>query len=264
MARWFGRVVLVAGLAACKAPPEAPGDLEDLSRYLFREWDAEDPAVMEAGVANLDELLGDLDLTGNVNDRSFQIGPLDEEDVVAIDRPEDRDLDDCLGVAVARESPWSVEDHARLQSEADQSEWESSAPDYERVFTRGGECFADGTCEVMETVNHVTRSNALLRVPFVLCKNFRWVELEDGRQAIAARSWFERSWPGESGNTMLWQSYAVDLWIGQPGGETWRYQALWSESDVGISGDNLIVGTLKAGTEAIFQAGDDAIEDMYH
>ena len=44
-------------LGCRKAPPEAPKDLQELSRYLYREWQNDDPEVMAAGMDNLHAFL---------------------------------------------------------------------------------------------------------------------------------------------------------------------------------------------------------------
>ena len=52
------------GLAVgCGAPPvEAPAEIDELSKYLFENFDSEDPAVMLAGAENLEAYMLLLDL----------------------------------------------------------------------------------------------------------------------------------------------------------------------------------------------------------
>ena len=92
----------VAGLVlmsmGCKPPPEAPAELDELSRYLYREWESPDPLVMSEGLNNLDVFLADYDLDAHVNDRSFELELLTREDLDAsgIDWPTDRPLGELL------------------------------------------------------------------------------------------------------------------------------------------------------------------------
>ena len=43
--------------AGCKAPPDAPDQLESLAAFLFAHAGDEDPAALEAGVGNVDQWL---------------------------------------------------------------------------------------------------------------------------------------------------------------------------------------------------------------
>lgn len=249
-------------LAACKAPPEAPADLGELSRYLYREWDAEDPEVVRVGLQNLVDFLSDKDLTGSVNDRSWTLPDLTDEDVAGISRP-DRDISAVVGVSVAFESAWPVEDHANVQIQADQRPYEPTAPDhYDRSFVDPTDptCFPDQACDRLVTFNEATRQNILMKVTFELFKDFRAVPMEEG-WAFIARSWFEQSWPGDDGKVMLYQSYSTDLWIGRDD-KTWRFQSLWSESDLGIAAsEETVVATVKVATDGIYERVDAEIAE---
>lgn len=255
------RIVWLASvLAACKAPPEAPEDLGDLSRYLYREWDAEDPEVVRVGLTNLVTFLSDHDLTGNVNDRAWTLPDLTDEDVAGVDHP-DRDLTALAGVSVAFESVWPIEDHANVQVQADQTPYEPTAPDhYDRVFVDPTDpsCFPVRGCERLDTVNDATRQNVLMHVTFELFKDFRSLDLDDG-WAIISRSWFDQPWPGDDGKVTLFQSYSTDVWIGR-GDHTWRFQSLWSESDLGFAAsDETVVATVKVATDGIYERVDEQI-----
>ncbi len=261
--------LLLLPCLGCVAPPEAPEALDELSRFLYREWDHPDPLVMEDGIANLEAFLSDFDMTGHVNGRSWEIQPLFDEDVLDISRP-DRPLEDCVALGVAVESRWPVFDHARVQAEADQTPFEPTAPEhYDRFFLdpEDSACLPGRECDVLRTLNEATRKNFLLQVTFDLFKDFRWVRMpgEEDRWALVARSWFAEPWPGAKENVTLWQSYAVDVWMGVGEDTTWRFQALWSESDLGFSvSDKDVIATVKLATDNIFGAGDDAIGEQYH
>jgi hypothetical protein len=265
----LGSVTLVlAVLLACTPPPEAPSELNDLTRYLYRTQADPDDAVVKAGLDNLQLFLADKDLSGDasVNDRSWALDDLREEDVADLERP-DRDLALEIGLSVARESQWPPEDHARAQSETDQRPFEPTAKDlYERSFPNEPDpaCFVARTCTLLESFNHATRKNVLMDVTFELWKDFRWVALDDDRHAIIARSWFKEPWPGADGDIILQQSNALDIWLGQDDGTTWRFQALWSETEGLAVSDDIILGTVKLATDDIFETGDEQIGELYH
>jgi hypothetical protein len=250
--------------SACKKPPEAPKELNQLSTYLYQEWDNEDPAVMEAGLANLRAFLRDEDLEGGIMDRSWELEPISKSDVSDIPFPKDADPKNTLGVAVSYLSSWPVADHAVLQLEEDQLPAEPSAKVYTRSFPDEGKpaCFLDQSCDPLSSVNDIERQNLLLSVVMVLYKDFRWIETEQGL-AVAARSWLEESFEGQNGSSNIVQSYSVDIWL-PVGKKTWRYQTLWSESEVAGASDAATIGTLKSSIDRAMETADEAIEELYH
>lgn len=265
-----GRNVLVALLASgCVPPPDAPEDLDALSRFLYREQAWPSPLVPADGMENLRALLAAVpDLEGTVMDRSWSLSDLTVEDVQGLPERPDRDPALAAGVAVAYRSQRPIVDHARAQTEADQRPFEATAPDhYDRSFlnTEDPSCFIDGTCEVLETFNDATRENLLMTITFELRKDFRWLTLPDGRRGFLARSWYERSWNGERENVTVWQSYSVDAWIeADDPAQTLRFQTLWSETDLGVPiSDEAVVATVRGGIDDFFKQFDEAAAERY-
>lgn len=250
---------------ACNPPPEAPGELDDLSRYLFASWS--DEAAATAGLDTLQVLLDDVDLDDDdVDDRSFLIGPIGADALLDVEHPA-RDPDDTVGVGVGLASPWPVADHARLQTEDDQLPWEISAVAYERTFVEPEDpsCFADGSCDIMRTENLIERSSIALKVEYLLFKDFRWIEITGGQRAFFSRSWCDRVWEGENGSSSVLQSYSLDVWLPPPTGEgCWRYQVVWSEVEVLGGSEAAVATTIKRSTNEILEAGDVWIEELYH
>lgn len=259
----------LAGGVGCYTP-EAPDELNELSRYLYRSWEDEDERVQVAGLLNLEAILADAGLSTDaaLNDRAWEIGQLEPDDVAAVDHP-DRDLAAALGVAVAFESTWPAGCHAGMQAQADQLPVEPSASDYVRTFpdTDDPSCFVDGSCDVLVTENAVRRSNILFAASFELHKTFRWFDYEtedgDARRAFYSRSWLSESWPGDNGKGMMWQSFSVDVWIDRGDDTTWRYQTLWSETDIGIAvAPSTEIGTIKGSVDTAMAKGDIAIGEL--
>jgi len=264
MRAWW---VLALGVG-CKAPPEAPTELSELSRYLYREWSNEDEEVVAAGLRNLTSVLAGQDLAGDVLQRSWALADLSEEDVAALPTRPDRDPADAVGVGVAYASRWTPRDHAQVQVQADQRPFEPTASEhYDRTFpdTQEPECFLDRECLVLRTFNEATRKNLLMKVTFELPKELRWVVVEEGRWSFVSRSWYEQPWSGDNGKVTLWQSYSVDVWLDDGDGGTWRFQTLWSESDLGVEfSDETVIATVRNATDQFFRACDDAIGREFH
>jgi len=257
--------VIFGVIVGCQAPEPAPTELSDLSRYLFREWANPNPEVMADGVENLADMLADVNLTDGVMERSWTLRDIAIRDLHDVDWNRSRNPSDALGLGIAYASIWPVDDHSRMQTEADQLPAEPSATHYARTFpeTTHPKCLVDASCPTLVTQSEITRKNILMTLDFELYKDIRWVATQRG-DALAARSWIDRTWRGESGNTALHQSYSIDIWI--PAGDgAWRYQTLWTESDVGLStSDELVLATVTSAIDHAVHVQDEAIEALFH
>lgn len=248
---------------------EAPTELSELNRFLYREWGVSDETLLTDGVANFVAVMAPVDIEGSLSERSFQPGLLSAEDVQEHERP-DRPLENLLGVAVAYLSPWSTADHARIITIEDQTPAQPTAPLYQRTFTGAAspECFLSRECMTLTSVNEVRRENLVLSVDFTVFKDYRWVPLDDaseqnGRWSILARSWFTESFASDNGNSTLWQSHTLDLWMDRPDGSLLRYQSLWTETEIsGVSDPDLILGAVRLSLDDTFEAEDDFIEEL--
>jgi len=145
---------------------------------------------------------------------------------------------------------------------------EPTAKKYVRTFPDldSPDCYVDRSCDVLITVNDIRRENLLLSVGMILYKDIRWVPLPDEEDswAMMSRSWIDQVWEGDNGKTSVEQSYSLDVWIPRKKNRAWRYQLLWSESDVGVSNEDAITGTVKGSTDSAMKTQDEAIEDLYH
>jgi hypothetical protein len=261
------RLVALVALGAAACTPTAPKELNDLTWYLYREWDNPDPKVMRAGLLNLEKILEAKQIgpDGAGADRLLRLVPLRREDITVSPYPMERDPARCLGTAVVRESPWPVLDHARIQIDPDQLPVEPSAVKYVRTFLDPTDpsCLVAGTCTRIRCSNDVTRANAVLEVSFVLTKDLRWFDLGDGRKALVGRSWTPKS--GVGGGGAIWQSYTLDVFHPRPGDKTWRYQALFSENELKIATtDEIQVAVVTGGIDGAFVATDKTIKMRYH
>lgn len=260
-------VLLVAG---CAPPPEAPEGLSDISRYLIREFDNEDPRVMEAGLANLEAALSVYDLEGPRADRGFDPDDLTEEDVAAIEHP-DVPVDGCVPVGLAGGSPHDVQWFGRYTEVSDQSPAEPSAASYARTFLAPEDpaCFFEGDCALLNTTNDIRRANIIYTVDFELWKDFRWFDMvvddePTGRRALVSRSWLKDSFPGVNGQNTIVQSFTLDVFIGAEGGGTSRYHVLWSEADLATPVDESVTqGTVRLSIDQHFDAHDEAITELF-
>ena len=247
-------VLLLASLAACAPPPEAPSDLGDLSLFLFAQYETGEDVVADGLVTLNDVLLGldgvdwdAFEVTDPRDGREWSPPLLEGDDLHDVDVP--GDPRDQLPVAVASVSDYRVADHAALVALADQTpiETESSVA-YDREFLSDVACFVDGTCDRVDTHDSIHRQNIVVDLWYEVTKSYVWVDLPDDRgRAMTARSWAPTTF--SDGGDTIQQSYNIAVWLPHPRGSL-RYQCLWSSWDIPeIDNDTLVINTTAEGMD---------------
>lgn len=247
---------------ACTAPPPASQAFSDAARATFARFEDEDEASLaEPVLMLLDQIATELDMSGSSVDRALTPETLQEEDLVDIPVHPDRDPGLAIPVAVAFDSAYGPDDHSRIVLLSDQTPVEPNSPDqYTRTFTEGGGCFWED-CAVLRTSNDVEKTNVLFTVPFTLMKDYRWIDLGDGTDAMVARGWLEEPGVSEDGNTIIEQSYALEFFAETNSGST-RLMVLWAETTFKTVDyeDDLIAGTTRYGIDTMFDACEDWLD----
>ncbi|MFN7144012.1 MAG: hypothetical protein ACK4YP_09565 [Myxococcota bacterium] len=253
--------MILALLVACTPPEEAPVEFSDAARYGLQHFDDEAPDALSPPILALEEeIYASLDMTSQTSaDRALEMEVLTEEDVAGVEHP---DRDPALAVpptAVARESAFGLDDHVRIATRTDLSPMEPASPNlYARTLVDGGDCWADRGCAFLRTENRIRKENAVMNLEYDLNKDYRWVALADGREAIAARSWQKESATGESGATTFWQSFTFEIFVPRDDGTVLRMMALWSESELSppVSEETTALFQL-TGIDDIFETHDE-------
>jgi len=273
MSRISLSIPLLVMAIGCKPPPEAPTELDDLSAYLFRNWETEEEGVLEVGMYNLQQHLSGIDLDVGFNDRSYQLTVLADSDIDdAVTTPDGADPADCLGVGVVAGSLFDPDQQTLAIIQADQTAIEPNSPgQYDRIFLDPTDpsCFPDRSCTVLRTNNDLRKENALMDIPYEMIKDFRWVELSvdgepgSGSWGILARTWVPERGVGEGGNNTIEQSYSIDVVVPAVNGDwaAYRYMGLWSQSTGTIEGEDLVMGALKMGMSDLFEQTDEWLEE---
>ncbi|MCB9766170.1 MAG: hypothetical protein H6739_40720 [Alphaproteobacteria bacterium] len=239
----------------CKEPIEAPDDLNELSAFIFVEWDNEDPEALVAGVTGVEAWAADQPADSSTwGDRFYSIDALTQAQVDG-EALVTHDLDpaDAPGVGLLYVSAFPPSTHATIFGETDQTPFEPASPDfYARTITDGDAgAFAAGTETTLASHNEINRKNFLFNLDYELEKVWRWVELEDGRKAIVSRSWSEESGPPNDDKQLL-QAYAIEMWIEQSGGAL-RWLITWQDAELGLDQDaieSLVGGSMNDTFEA--------------
>lgn len=235
--------------------------MTELSPFLFAHHDA-DERVLHDAVENLRVGFEQLDLDGSRLDRSWIPDPLAPETVLD-HGPAGVHPGDCVAVGLVRRTGFEAADHADFAAFGDQRLAEPSATDYDRevLVPEDPTCFPGQVCGTLVTLNDVRRENALYAARFDLHKGYRWV----GDGALIARSWLDRTYEGEGGNTEILQSYGVDVLLEMADGEWLRFQVVYAEVDLGVSvDDDTTRAIMRSGVDSLIERTDDAIEQGLH
>ncbi len=261
-AAFVGAILLAPG---CHEIPEAPTELSELSTYLYRHFDNEDPAYLSAGMGNLRTFFLDVDMDQAWQDLSYEVDHLTDEDVAGLDLP-GRDLADTLPVALVTDSAFTPTEHADVIVLADQTPVEPAAPDlYDRFFLDPTDpsCFPDRDCTVIRALNDIHRKNLVVDLRMETNKDYRWVELGEagsGEWGALSRSWLPESCIGDEGAVALYQTYTIDLFLPDGDGSI-RYMAIWPETAITGVGDETLEYTSRLGLHQIFDATEEYLEE---
>jgi|JI10StandDraft_1071094.scaffolds.fasta_scaffold291204_2 hypothetical protein len=263
-------VPLIVALAACKAAEEAPDDLVEgatytlgeAATYAFSGFDG-DEAELVVALLDLEAAMGELDVdVSNPKDRAYTLDKLTESQMGGATMPPEADPAEQIATLVLGRSDHDVAANETIVAEPNQVCIESNTTVYyARTYTTDLDCFVDGTCDLVRSTNEVRKENALAKGWYDLFKDFRRVDLGDGRTALVARSWIAEKFLGDNGNAEFAQTFTAEIWI--PDGETsLRAYAMWAEINIGLGDDimqNVIIDGVDEGMENAdgWLAGDD-------
>ncbi len=226
-------LVVLAGLASgCKAPPEAPTQLEELSGYLFEHaWD-EDTLELEAGVLNLDTWLK----TGTNLESTlegYQITAMTQESVDAID-DSDRSVDALVGAAVAAEHTFDAGEVSQAIVVEDQMEvFPKNYKDYSRTYSDDPTCFPGIDCLSLTADSSSESSWAgLITVKSDNHIQYRWLEVEDVGWVVVHRSWLKEPAEVSLAGIDVFAQYFLAVTVPRGDGSL-RLMATWIDSDYG-------------------------------
>jgi hypothetical protein len=253
--------MLLASVTGCAAAPEAPSDLGELTLFFFSEFETGDDAYLGEALLNLEAgTLRSTDLEGELSGRQWIQPILKEEHRGGAGGPDGIDPAAQVPVTVAGRSRFPVATHAGGVLEPDQSQLEPSAPEHDRTFPGDTACWAESSCERIDTDNLVKKSNILYTIVYETEKDFRRLTLPDGRAAMVARTWNDDVASGDEGVNSIDQNYAAEVFIedADDPGQTLRMMAIWTSVTLAAEPtDELVRSIVGRGVSTLFGAHDD-------
>jgi hypothetical protein len=176
---------MIAVLLACKAPPDAPTELDQLVGYMFEHIPDEDDAALVTASANLEKWLVDrIDETAE----GYTVETLSDEAVDALGEG-DRSIDGLVGAAVGCVSTHSPEKLGKTSVGVNPMNIYNGFAAFDRDWDQDKDCFLAFECmeiraESWQTATYV----GMITVESHSIAEYRWVELDEGY------AMFERTW----------------------------------------------------------------------
>lgn len=271
----FGFIIMLFStflLLSCAPPREpAPEDLEGLTRYLYLNWG--DAELVAEGMTNMAHWLTTEGQSETAQQEGYVLEPLNEEILEGIVYPTRVPLSKMAGAAVARNSLYSIDQHATVIIEEDQR-WNapSKYERYKRKIIEGDtEEFLSEEAHILPSLiftdNDTIQERLGIRIPYLLKKNYRWTSTENGNRALIARSWVPEygcsSEDGEGGNC-LELSFSVDLFYENDDNTTTRMTASWNYISLIIEMSfNFQIDQLVTGMLSVDEATDVRLEEVF-
>lgn len=246
--------VLALALVACKPAPEASLSLEDGVTFLFSDFEG-DAAELESAILDVEAEIKAADLSVEAKDRAFTLPKLTADKLGGVTAPPGTDPNNQVATVLLGRSEHDFDANYMLALETNYVCIESDTTVfYGRTIVEGEDCWEGRTCSFLRTTNEVRKENILAKAWYDLFKDYRRIDLSDGRTAMIARSWTEEVFPGDNGNTEFAQNFSAELWI-PDGSATLRAYAIWTEINIGL-GDDAMQTLVIDGLDQGFNFGD--------
>ena len=248
---------LLIGCAKQREP--APEEMEDLTRFIYQHYD--DDERLSEGLENLSAwLIDNVDTEDSL--AGYELDDLTEENIDAVTHPTGP-LEGMIGAAAAMTSPHGITDHVTTMLLDDQV---FSNPknynSYHRDFEGDTDAFDAGSGRI-RTINDVETGKLGITIPYILMKDYSWVQTASNEDAVVCRSWIEEEACNDGGGTCVKHSYSVDIFLPKDD-DTLRFTATWSEltSPIdGLTSEDFLVAQLAKGLIDVFESSDEFIAD---
>jgi hypothetical protein len=255
---------------ACVRPPPAPEGMDDSSRFLYRNFYADDLTIgagFEGFVNFLDgegaELIDQQASTDNVE--GFVLDDLIAEDMAGLPlEMEGRDLEAASGVIAISSISCTLQEAEALMARSDQDVVFTEYDAYERTYDTSREAFEGATAAgewpemrrsispydegsdpdatasgMMLTHSTSTATKVGIETTYTLQKHYRHGHYETAGQSIDAV--FGLSYlpePSTGSDTRVMQNYGLEIILSRPDHPVLRMYAIWIHVDSGLLGND--------------------------
>lgn len=178
--------LLLALLPACKPPPDAPDELDELVGYMYEHNADEETDALEAGAVNLDTWLVErIEETAE----GYTVQNLSEATIAALGEG-DRELDGLVGASVGHVSPYTVEQLAQAAiGDNPEDIFEGTYTSYEREVIEGDvSAFLADDEDWLYTEAWTSQDFSIVQIDSNSGCQYRWIDTPDGR-ALVQRNW---------------------------------------------------------------------------
>jgi hypothetical protein len=248
---------------ACEPPPEAPTDLSDLTLYLYENFDT-DLEALALGAPVMQDFLLAVDPDWDVADRAVTLPTLTFDRLGGAPETVGADPELQVPVAVMWTSRQPLQSHFLQNVDPNQICYDSSSSVYHhRTFITDPDCFADGSCDVLETVAEIRREEVIASFWYDYYTDVRRVQVDD-QDVLISRGWMLEPAVSDGGDATFGQSYMLDVRMVHPEdpGKTLRFYGIWSSFDmVGVS-DDLFSILIRNGIQDSFELLDDFVDGV--
>lgn len=250
---------LILCLGACKPPPDAPEELEELCSYLYANLPSEDPLALQVGV---DNLVVWLDANLEETAEGYTVENLTQASLDALEPPDagdPRDATALVGAAVSSGADHQLVPVVRALLLEEQTEiYPDQLELWEPTFRDDPECFVGQDCEQVLVDNHsITKLPLGLSLTADNTAQYRWVEAEVGK-VLVSRSWLRAPATSRPELFRVQAQYFLSVTYKRDGQDLVRLKAVWADAElIGLdvpdaTALNMLVGTLQDQDEALY------------
>lgn len=229
--------------------------MQELTWMLLRDFGT-DAAVEEAALlgAWIDEEI-------DAPEEGYALTPPADEYIADLSFSENLVVQNMAGAMVIRRVRGTIDAHAAVVPEADQSFADSSYVTWERSLPQGAEAdWADGGRLVAD--DDIEKNGGFgVILPYPMERDYLWIELERGAAVLTRSVIYEEGWADEKNG--IYGGFTIEMWLPDGDGMIWM-NATWTQvvsvvdefAEEGFYTDQIIDGSTEVmvGTE-LYVAG---------
>lgn len=212
--------LLLALGCSVSEPEEPPPDMQELTWMLLRDFGtAEGLEEAELLAAWVDEEIVD-------PEEGYAVETPPAEYIADFELSPNLELENMAGAMVIRRVRGTIDMHAAVVPEVDQSFADSSYERWERTIQNGdAERWADGDALLADDAIEKNGGFGII-LPYPMLRDYRWVEMERGDVVMTRSVIYEEGWADEHNGIL--GGFTIELWLPDGDGMVWM-NATWTQ-----------------------------------